>query len=224
MNKRLFGIDRVRAGAGVRACRACGGGGGGGVSPIAPAPHADANADADAHADADADPDTDADADARHQLRHGGISARRPTPSLPTRSPPTTPARPGTGVKIGIVDSGINPSLAEFAGRIDPASGDVAGNRGVSDEDGHGTAVSAVAAAARNGQNTMGVAFNATIVSERADDPGSLRAARTAASSTTRRLPAGIDAARQAGAKVINLSLGGSHAGHGCCSARCSAR
>src|SRR5437764_393939 len=80
----------------------------------------------------------------------------------------------GKGVKIGIVDSGINPNLAEFAGRIDPASGDATGaGRGVSDDGGHGTAVSAVAAAARNGQNTMGVAFDATIVSERADQPGS---------------------------------------------------
>jgi subtilisin family serine protease len=29
----------------------------------------------------------------------------------------------GKGVKIGIIDSGINPALSEFAGRIDPASG-----------------------------------------------------------------------------------------------------
>jgi hypothetical protein len=115
----------------------------------------------------------------------------------------------GKGVKIGIVDSGINPNLNEFTGRIDPASGDVAGNRGVSDEGGHGTAVSAVAAAARNNQNTMGVAFDATIVSERADDPGSC-ATDKGCSFFDGPIAAGIDAARQAGAKVINLSLGGS--------------
>ena len=78
----------------------------------------------------------------------------------------------GKGIKIGVVDSGINPTLIEFSGRIDPASGDVAGTRGVSDEGGHGTAVSAVAAAGRNGQNTLGVAFDATIVNLRADQPG----------------------------------------------------
>ena len=114
----------------------------------------------------------------RRRRRRARITTRpniaRPTmPSRPMRSPPTTPGATGKGIKIGIVDSGINPDLAEFAGRIDPASGDVAGNRGVSDEGGHGTAVSAVAAAARNNQNTMGVAFDATIVSERADQPGS---------------------------------------------------
>jgi hypothetical protein len=115
----------------------------------------------------------------------------------------------GQGVKIGIVDSGINPSLSEFAGRIDPASGDVAGSRGVSDEGGHGTAVSAVAAAARNGANSMGVAFDATIVSERADDPGSC-GQKDGCQFYDNAIAAGIDAARNAGAKVINLSLGGS--------------
>lgn len=118
----------------------------------------------------------------------------------------------GRGIKIGIVDSGINPKLSEFTGKIDPASGDVAGSRGVSDEGGHGTAVSAVAAAARNGSNTMGVAFDATIVSERADDPGSC-AAKDGCQFYDSAIASGIDAARQAGARVINLSLGGSQPG-----------
>src|SRR4029079_14682214 len=114
----------------------------------------------------------------------------------------------GKGVKIGIVDSGINPSLSEFAGRIDPASRDVAGSRGVSDEGGHGTAVSAVAAAARNGSNTMGVAFDATIVSLRADEPGSC-ATHDGCAFYDDAIARGIDAATAAGVKVINLSLGG---------------
>jgi hypothetical protein len=115
----------------------------------------------------------------------------------------------GQGIKIGIVDSGINPNLGEFAGRIDPASRDVAGSRGLGDEGGHGTAVSAVAAAARNNSNTMGVAFNATIVSERADNPGSC-ATDDGCEFFDNAIAAGIDGARTAGAKVINLSLGGS--------------
>jgi hypothetical protein len=121
----------------------------------------------------------------------------------------------GKGVKVGIVDSGINPNLAEFSGKIDPASGDVAGNRGVSDEGGHGTAVSAVAAAARNGVNTFGVAFDATIVSERADDPGSCAdtSANGGCAFYDGAIAAGINAATQAGVKVINMSLGGSTPG-----------
>jgi hypothetical protein len=118
----------------------------------------------------------------------------------------------GKGVKIGIVDSGINPNLSEFAGRIDPASGDVAGKRGVSDEGGHGTAVSAVAAAGRNNSNTMGVAFDATIVSLRADAVGSC-ASTDGCTFYDDAIANGIDAARLAGVKVINLSLGGSTPG-----------
>jgi subtilisin family serine protease len=119
----------------------------------------------------------------------------------------------GQGIKIGIVDSGINPNLDEFAGRIDPASTDVAGNRAMGDDAGHGTAVSAVAAAGRNGQNTMGVAFNATIVMERADTPGSCTSSASDCSFGDPAIAQGIDNARIAGARVINLSLGGSPPG-----------
>ena len=115
-------------------------------------------------------------------------------------------------MKIGVVDSGINPDLPEFAGRIDAASGDAAGNRGTSDQDGHGTAVSAVAAAGRNGQGTMGVAFNATIVSQRADTPGSCES-KDGCSFGDAAIATGIDRARAAGARVINLSLGGGSPG-----------
>jgi hypothetical protein len=118
----------------------------------------------------------------------------------------------GKGIKIGIVDSGINPNLSEFTGRIDPASGDVAGNRGISDEGGHGTAVSAVAAAARNNSNTLGVAFDATIVNERADQVGSC-SGTDGCQFFDNAIAAGINAATQAGVKVINLSLGGSSPG-----------
>lgn len=118
----------------------------------------------------------------------------------------------GKGVKAGVVDSGINSSLSEFAGRIDPASRDVAGSRGVSDEDGHGTAVSAVIAANRDGSNMHGVAFDSTIVSFRADRPGSC--AETGDDGGCKfhdgAIASGVDGARLAGAKVINLSLGGS--------------
>ena len=115
----------------------------------------------------------------------------------------------GAGIKVGIVDSGLNTSLSEFAGRIDPGSGDVAGNGVLADEGGHGTAVTAVAAAARNNQNTLGVAFNATIVSERADTPGTCASSK-GCSFSDGAIASGVDAARMAGARVINLSLGGS--------------
>ena len=209
MSKRLLGSSAcaVVLAFGVSAC----GGGGGGVAPLPPPPS-------------------------------NVTPTPTPTPSpTPTPAPTPTPPPPGTnyntaeyqastyavaanaisaynagatgkGIKIGVVDSGINPNLAEFTGRIDPASGDVFGTRGVSDDGGHGTAVTAVAAAGRNGQDTMGVAFNATIVSERADQPGTC-GTKSGCSFYDDAIADGIDTARLAGARVINLSLGGSTPG-----------
>ncbi len=121
----------------------------------------------------------------------------------------------GQGVKLAIIDTGINPSLAEFAGRIDSASRDVAGTRPLDDTDGHGTAVAATAAGARNDAQNLGVAFNATIVALRADHPGSC--ADTSKDGGCNffdsAIAQGVDVARIAGARVINMSLGGDPAG-----------
>nr|WP_246333131.1 S8 family peptidase [Sphingomicrobium lutaoense] len=114
----------------------------------------------------------------------------------------------GAGVKIAIIDTGLNPALSDFAGRVDPASGDVAGNRGVSDVDGHGTAVTAIAAAARDGDGILGVAFDATIISLRADSPGTCGTA-SGCTLLESNIATGIDQAVAGGAVVINLSLGG---------------
>lgn len=110
----------------------------------------------------------------------------------------------GAGVKVGIVDTGLNPNLAEFAGRIDPASRDVAGSRSLEDVYGHGTAVASIIAGARNDAATQGVAFNSTIIMMKADAPGSCPS-----SCYFVNIADAIDAARVAGARVINLSIGG---------------
>lgn len=120
----------------------------------------------------------------------------------------------GTGVKIGVVDSGIDTDSPEFAGRIDPASRDVAGNASVEDEDGHGTNVAMIAAAARNNTGIVGIAYNATIIAMRADRPGTC--ATTGEDEGCRFLDRdialGVDRAVAAGATVVNLSLGGENA------------
>ncbi len=110
---------------------------------------------------------------------------------------------------IGIIDSGVDTTIAEFAGRISPASGDAASNRGVAWEDDHGTLVALVAAAARNNSGVMGIAFESTILSQRADSPGSCATTNGCAFFDSA-IALGIDRAVQGGAKVINLSLGGS--------------
>ncbi|MEO7787672.1 MAG: S8 family peptidase [Sphingomicrobium sp.] len=203
MNKRLWGSTGMVL-ASMLAVSACGGGGGGGgivSAPLVPA---------------------------------------TPTPTpVPVPPPPVTPVSyttpedlrsnaatssnavsayqagaTGAGVKIGVIDSGINTTLAEFAGKIDPASKDVAGSRGLGDDDGHGTAVASVAAAARNGVGTHGVAFDSSLVVMRADTVDSCAIPVVndvgGCSFNDSAISAGVDAARLAGAKVINLSLGGS--------------
>lgn len=123
----------------------------------------------------------------------------------------------GTGVTIGIVDSGIDTDNPEFAGRISPASRDiVSGGRGLNNpEDDHGTQVALTAAAARDSQGIMGMAYTATIAMFRADSLGSC-ATKIAGDPDTgckfsdSAIASGVNAAVAAGARIINLSLGGS--------------
>ena len=116
----------------------------------------------------------------------------------------------GQGVTIGFVDSGIDTTSPEFAGRISAASADVVSNRGISNvTDDHGTNVALVAAAARDNTGVLGIAYNATLLIARADTPGSCSASAGCGFSDPA-IAAGIDRAVQNGAKVINLSLGGS--------------
>ncbi len=115
----------------------------------------------------------------------------------------------GAGVTIGFVDSGLTDALGEFAGRIAGQSRDVTSvgiGRGVSDASGHGTAVAGVAAAARNESGIVGIAPGATIAMMRADNGDCADGCRY----TDSALSAGVDGAVSAGARVINISLGGS--------------
>jgi hypothetical protein len=116
----------------------------------------------------------------------------------------------GAGVTLAIIDSGIDTTNPEFAGRIAASSADVAGSRGLINADSsHGTQVALTAAAARDGTGIVGIAYGATIQMLRVDDPGSC-AKPDGCSFFDSKIAAGIDAAVAGGAKVINLSLGGS--------------
>ncbi len=115
----------------------------------------------------------------------------------------------GQGTTIAIIDSGIDTTNPEFSGRIASSSTDVAGTRGlVNADDDHGTQVALVAAAARNNTGVMGIAWNATVQMLRADTEGSCTGTDGCLFSDTS-IAAGMDAAVRAGARVVNLSLGG---------------
>lgn len=114
----------------------------------------------------------------------------------------------GLGVTIGVIDSGINPALGDFTGKIAPGSGDIVASRGISDTEGHGTAVSAVAAAGRNGSSILGVAFDSLILSLNTSDPDDCDE-EDGCSHPDSAIAVAIDRARTNGARVINISLGG---------------
>lgn len=121
----------------------------------------------------------------------------------------------GRGVGIAIIDTGIDRNNPEFAGRISSASTDVVASRGLDSPDGHGTQVALVAAAARNDEGVVGIAYDATIIAFRADQPGSCDGfdpanPTTGCSFNDSDIARGVDLAVTAGARVINISLGGS--------------
>lgn len=116
--------------------------------------------------------------------------------------------RTGAGVKVAVIDSGIDVANPEFQGAIDPASTNIVtgDSADVQDQGGHGTAVAGVIRAARNGWDTHGVAYGATLLVVRSDIPGSCATRCSFANSD---LANATNYAVANGAKVINYSLGG---------------
>ncbi len=131
----------------------------------------------------------------------------------------------GNGIRVGIIDSGIDLQSEEFGDcsggigtgscRILSVSSDTAGNGTIDDEGGHGTAVAFTLAGRRNGAGTHGVAFDTQLIVLRADSPGSCASYDPAdedsgCSFDDRDIARGLDIARNNGARVVNISLGGS--------------
>jgi subtilisin family serine protease len=109
----------------------------------------------------------------------------------------------GNGIKIGVVDSGIDLGHPDFAcaGKLDVRPGSNFNNPGQppQDEDGHGTHVAGIAAACtNNGEGVVGVAPDATILPVRYSDTDNL----------DETMADGINFATDNGAHVINLSFG----------------
>ncbi|HZR96301.1 MAG TPA: S8 family serine peptidase [Gaiellaceae bacterium] len=110
--------------------------------------------------------------------------------------PPTT-LQP---VKVAVVDSGVDCSLADFKDRILDARSFVGGDP-CTDTEGHGTFVAGVIAANLDGQGIVGIAYTSQLLVAKVVRPdGTIPLAAEAAA---------IRWAADSGARVINLSLGG---------------
>lgn len=106
----------------------------------------------------------------------------------------------GAGIKIAVLDTGVDLTHPEFAGRLLPGFDFVNQDAVPADDDGHGTHVTGIAAAAMNAAGGVGVAPLASIL------PVKVLAA--GGSGTTLWVMQGLDYARTQGAHVINMSLG----------------
>ena len=105
-------------------------------------------------------------------------------------------------VKVAVIDSGIDYGHPEFAGRVIAGRSFIAGSSWKHDTDGHGTFVAGlIAADPANGKGIAGLAFNAQLLIAKVVEPdGNVY------------LPGEVEAIKwavDAGAQVINLSLGG---------------
>lgn len=123
----------------------------------------------------------------------------------------------GRGVLAGVIDDGIDADSPEFAGRISPLSADVAGSRGIDGEGTHGTNVAQILLGAKDDRGTFGIAFDAGLLVLRADRTGTCATEDPTNDESGCRFPesaiaAGLDRAVEAGARVVNISLGGGDA------------
>ena len=114
----------------------------------------------------------------------------------------------GAGIRIGIVDTGVDLTHEDLAGKVVESTscvgsgGDQAKCSGTAQDDqGHGTHVSGIAAAARdNGVGIAGVAPDAQLVVA--------KALNAAGAGSVADINAGIKWVVDHGARVVNLSLG----------------
>ncbi len=110
--------------------------------------------------------------------------------------------RGDSSIVVAVLDTGLNPSLAEFSGRTVPGYDFVNNRTYAGDDHGHGTAVSAVIAAnANNGELIAGVDWHCQIMPVKVLDSGNQGLYSWWAN--------GIYFAVNNGARVINLSAGG---------------
>ena len=140
---------------------------------------------------------------------HARYTAQQLTERIPWQIadyqvPNAWPVTQGAGVKVGVIDTGCDDVHAEqgdLSGAVAEWKDFSGSRRGPRDADGHGTHVAGIIAARRNAKGLVGVAPEAKIyVAKALGDDGS---------GTMDAVAAGIYWCLERGARVINMSLGG---------------
>ncbi|MEU0884508.1 type VII secretion-associated serine protease mycosin [Lentzea sp. NPDC005914] len=119
----------------------------------------------------------------------------------------------GKGIKIAIIDTGVDPRNPRFGNRVQGGGEYVDGNKnGLDDCDGHGTEVAGVAAAAKTEGDFIGAAPEADILairqtSDRFEFKGDANNEKRVSAGKVSTLAMAIVRAASQNAKVINISL-----------------
>lgn len=119
-----------------------------------------------------------------------------------TRLPRAWDLANGTGTVIAVVDTGVDATHEDLAGRVLAGYDFVNGDANPADDNGHGTAVAGTAAArGNNAIGIVGAAWNASVLP--------VKVLNAAGQGDDADVAAGITYAADHGADIINLSLGG---------------
>jgi type VII secretion-associated serine protease mycosin len=112
----------------------------------------------------------------------------------------------GKGIKVAVIDSGVDPSAQALKGRVLPGR-DVSGAPGdeTLDDVGHGTTMAELIAGSGKGGTLKGLAPGAKIIPFRTSGPGV-----KGADMTKENLDDALRAAADSDARIINMSLSGS--------------
>jgi len=119
----------------------------------------------------------------------------------------------GQGITVAVIDTGVDSTISELQGQLAGQYDVRASTRtsGDIDTDGHGTMVTSVIAALKDGRGVHGVAYESKVLAIRADTPGSCQTTGEDEGCTfgDNTLVQAINYAVSHGAKIINMSLGG---------------
>jgi hypothetical protein len=147
------------------------------------------------------------------EYRGAGFSQDRDTSTELTRASSAYAAgATGQGIVVAVIDTNVDSTISELAGQI-IGSHDVITTRSATDidTDGHGTMVSSVIVANRNGTGMHGIAYEAKVLAIRADSPNTCGRTGPDEDCTFNdgSLINAINYAVNNGARIINMSLGG---------------